>query len=256
MDKKKRMTRLPHVALGLTALALGAVAGCVPTTPAVPASARADADYLLRLGLMRGHLLVGHALFSLGEPQAARTHAKHPSDELYAGVVPEFARRGTDGFGTELEAHAAAVDGGDEAAVAATYAVLKDAIARSEAVVAASPSLAARVIVLLLEEAAREYAVGIVDGQLENAHEYQDAFGFTQVALELARARHAALPTGDPDRDVFADIAQRIVALDHLWPMLMPPPRLDRDGANIAKAASEIARLGLRLRVPSRFGGQ
>lgn len=244
----------------LAALALGCATGCVPTAPAMPASVRADADYLLRLGLMRGHLLVGHALFSLGESRAARTHAKHPSDELYAGVAPAFARRGASGFATELEAHAAAVaaagTGGGEAAVTASYAALKNAIARSEGVVATSPSLAARVIVLLLEEAASEYAVGIVDGQLENAHEYQDAFGFTQVALELARSQHATLPAGDPDREVFANIAQRISALDHLWPTLMPPPRLDRDGASIARAANEVARLGLRLRVPNRFGGR
>lgn len=250
------MTRLRRVALGLAALAIGGVAGCVPTAPAVPASVRADADYLLRLGLMRGHLLVGHALFSLGEVRAAQTHAKHPSDELYAGVAPEFARRGTGGFAAQLEAHAAAAAGGDEAAVTATYAALKDAIARSEGVVVATPSLTARVIVLLLREAATEYAVGIVDGQLENAHEYQDAFGFTQVALELARSQHATLPAGDGDREVFADIAERISALDHLWPTLLPPPRLDRDGASIAKAAHEIARLGLRLRTPSRFGSQ
>ena len=253
--------RLRHVALfGLAAGALGGMVGCVPTAPAMPASVRADADYLLRLGLMRGHLLVGHALFSLGESRAAQTHAKHPSDELYAGIASEFTRRGARGFAAELEAHAAAVaaaaTGGDEAAVTASYAAIKDAIARSEGVVATSPSLAARVIALLLEEAASEYAVGIVDGQLENAHEYQDAFGFTQVALELARSQHAALPAGDPDREVFANIVQRISALDHLWPTLMPPPRLDRDSASIARAANEIARLGLRLRVPNRFGGQ
>ena len=243
-------------ALWLAAAALGGSAGCVSTEPAVPASVRADANYLLHLGLMRGHLLVGRALFALGEHDAARSHAKHPSDELYAGVVPEFARRGALGFAAELGAHAAAVSGGDEGAVAATYATLKNAIVRSEGAVAPSPSLSARVIVLLLEEAAREYAIGIVDGLLENAHEYQDAYGFTEVALELARSQHAALPADDDDREVFADIAQRIRALEHLWPTLMPPPRLDRDGATIAKAASDIARLGLRLRVPSRFGGQ
>ena len=243
-----------RVGLWLAALALVGTAGCVATTPVVPASVQADANYLLHLGLMRGHLLVGHALFALGEAAAAQTHSKHPSDELYAGIAGEFADRGTDGFATDLEAHAAAVAGGDEAAVAATYAALKDAIARNERVVAASPSLTARVAGLMLEEAATEYAVGIVDGQLENAHEYQDAYGFTQIALEMARAQHAAMTATDPDREVFAAIAQRIAALGHLWPTLTPPPRLDRDAADIAKTANEVADLALRLRVPGRFG--
>lgn len=240
-------------ARSLLALALLAVAGCVPTTPAVPASADADADYLLRLGLMRGHLLVGHALFALGERRAAQTHAKHPSDELYAGVEREFAARGVAGFAVELAAHAGAVESNDEIAITEAYATLKDAIARSERAVTLSPSLAARVIVLLLEEAATEYAVGIVDGQLENAHEYQDAYGFTQVALELARAQHAALDAGDSDRQVFARITRRIAMLSRLWPALMPPSRVDRQSVSIAAAARDIADAALRLRAPRRL---
>lgn len=250
----KAATLRLHAGLWLAALALAGTAGCVATTPVVPASVQADANYLLHLGLMRGHLLVGHALFALGEGTAAQTHSKHPGDELYAGIAGEFAGRGADGFADELEAHAAAVAGGDEAAVAGAYAALKKAIAGSERVVATSPSLTARLVGLLLEEAAAEYAVGIVDGQLENAHEYQDAYGFTQIALEVARTQHAALAASDPDREVFAAIAQRIAALSRLWPTLMPPPRLDRDAADIAKAANDVADLALRLRVPARFG--
>lgn len=250
---KAERRSVPRAARSLLALALLAVAGCVPTTPAVPASVGADADYLLRLGLMRGHLLVGHALFVLGERHAARTHAKHPGDELYAGLEREFAARGVAGFAAELAAHAGAVESNDEIAITQAYAALKDAIARSERAVALSPGLAARVIVLLLEEAATEYAVGIVDGQLENAHEYQDAYGFTQVALELARAQHAALDAGDSDRQVFARVIRRVAMLSRLWPALVPPSRVDRQSVSIAAAARDIADMALRLRAPRRL---
>lgn len=237
----------------LAALALATVPACVAPPPAVPAQVLADADYLLKLGLMRGHLLVGRALLSLGERGAALTHAKHPGDELYAGMRGEFAERGAAGFAAELAAYADAVDRGDDAAVPALYQALEDAIAGSESVVAPSPSLTARVVALLLEEAAVEYAVGIVDGGVENAHEYQDAFGFTQVALRMARAQLAALGRGDPDREVFAEVIARIAALGDMWPALMPPPRLDRDAAVIAAAAQDIGEMALRLRLPSRF---
>ena len=234
------------------ALAL-AGGGCATSTVTVPATTQADAEYLLQLGLMRGHLLVGHALFSLGEGAHAQSHSKHPQDELYGSLTAAFAARGAEGFAAELSAHAAAVQAGDAAAVQAAYDVLIAAIARSEAVVPVSPSLAARVVRLLLEEAAAEYAVGIVDGRLANAHEYQDAYGFTQVALGMALATHASLAGDDPDRAVFAAIADRLGGLAPMWPSLMPPQRLEADAAQLASAAADVARDALALRPRPRF---
>ena len=244
------MRRWRTLLAAATALAL---AGCVHTPYAVPASVAADADYLTQLGLMRGHLMVGHALLALGERAAARTHAKHPSDELYADIEPSFAERGAEGFAAELETHAAAVAGDDASAVDGAYATLTTAISRSERVVETTPSLIARVIVALLREAAAEYAVGIVDGRLENAHEYQDAYGFTHVALELARTRHATTAATDADRRVFDQMARRIAALLDMWPNLMPPDELDQDATRLHAAADDVARLALDLRPPGRF---
>ena len=258
-------------------LAAGAVlvlSACVHQPYAVPASVAADTDYLVQLGLMRGHLLVGHTLLALGERPAAQSHAKHPSDELYRGVESSFAERGATGFATELDAHARAVASGDQAATEKTYAAVTAAIGRSEEVVYAGPSLTARVIVALLREAAREYAVGIVDGQLENAHEYQDAYGFTNVALNMARKRHAAMAATDGDRQVFEQIAQRIAELREMWPSLVPPDTLQQsqhlvrrvvvgggahhhvlvqDATRLHAAADDVARLALKLRPASRF---
>lgn len=239
--------------LGLAALAVAGAGGCVPSTVAVPAATQADAEYLLRLGLVRGHLLVGHALLALGERASAQSHAKHPQDELYAGMAAELAERGAEGFAPQLAAHAAAVEAGDAAAAQAAYDRLVAAISRSESVVATSPSLAARVIRLLLEEAAVEYAAGVVDGRLANAHEYQDAYGFAQVALGMALATHATLGGDDPDRAVFAAIADRLAALAPMWPSLMPPPRLDADAARLASAADGVAKDALGLRPRPRF---
>ena len=104
--------------------------------PAVRAQAAlSDTEYLVRLGLMRGHLLVGHELYGLNALDAARSHSKHPTDELYAGMENEFAARNTTGFGDELTAHALASQGEDAAAVGTAYATLVGAIARAEAAV-------------------------------------------------------------------------------------------------------------------------
>ena len=239
----------------LIVLALAALGSCAYKPLAVPAAVLADADYLLQLGLMRGHLLVGHALYASGEHAAAGTHSKHPSDELYAGVAEAFPARGATPFAGELEAHAEAVASGTSEEVDAAYAALTAAIdAAGDVVRDATPSLRARVIVLLLREAAVEYGIGVVDGRLENAHEYQDAYGFTQVALGLARAEHAHLAQAESaDREIFQRIAADIQALGDMWPALMPPPQIPQQASRIDAAAADIERLALRLSQPSMF---
>ena len=239
--------------LALAALSLVFAGGCATSPVRAPATMQADAEYLLQLGLLRGHLLVGQALFTLGEHGGAHSHAKHPQDELYAGLEPAFAARGTSGFAAELAAHAAAVEGNDAAAVGAAYERLAAAIQRSEAVVRLTPRLAAEVVERLLREAAREYAIGIVDGELANAHEYQDAYGFTQVALAMARAAHAKLDAGDPDRAVLGRIVGHIAPLADMWPNLVPPPRLERDAVRLAAAAGLVRGDALRLRARPRL---
>ena len=208
--------------------------------PATPVeAAMSDQEYLARLGLMRGHLLVGHELYRLGALDAARTHSKHPSDELYADMDREFAARQSTGFADELEAHAEASQGEDGVAVETTYRALAAAIARAEAVVDASPATTVEIIVALLREAAFEYGVGIVDGKLENAHEYQDAYGFTQIALAWAK--------GAAPREVFDGIVPRIEALSDMWPDIVPPAALEQQAARLYGAAAEVEILGLVL---------
>ena len=222
-----------------------------PPAPDAPVEAAlSDQQYLVRLGLMRGHLLVGHELYGLNALDAARSHSKHPTDELYAGMEREFAARHTTGFGDELEAHAQASLGEDGVAVEAAYETLTAAIARAEAVVDVSPTMIVGVIVELLREAAFEYGVGIVDGKLSNAHEYQDAYGFTQIALSWAKS---AVP-----QEVFDPIVERIEALSDMWPDLVPPEQLDQQAARLYGAAAQVEILGLvltRLPTPSEPGG-
>jgi len=217
-----------------------------PAPPAQPAAKEtpfeavlSDQEYLVRLGLMRGHLLVGHELYGLNALDAARSHSKHPTDELYAGMEREFAARRTTGFGDELEAHAQASLGEDGVAVEAAYEALTAAITRTEAVVNVSPAMTVDLILELLREAAFEYGVGIVDGRLSNAHEYQDAYGFTQIALSWAKS---AAP-----HEVFDRIVERLEALSDMWPDLVPPEELDQQAARLYGAAAEVEILGLAI---------
>ena len=240
----------------LFAVACASLAGCgvedraAPPTDETPATTvrlepqMGDATYLYRLGLMRGHLLVGNALFELGEQGAAGTHSKHPTDELYAPMEMEFAARGTNGFAAELEAHAEAVAGGDEDAVQARYAALVAAIAANENVVEVAPVLAADVIARLVREAAVEYTIGIVDGKPANAHEYQDAYGFTQIARLWAQRMAADYPS---HRSVFDRIGETIDSLADMWPALMPPAEVPHTSSRLYGAAADIEIAALDL---------
>ena len=205
-------------------------------------AALSDQEYLVQLGLMRGHLLVGHALYRLNALDAARSHSKHPTDELYADMEREFAARRTTGFSAELEAHGLASQGQNAAAVDAAYEALTAAITPAEGAIAASPAMIVGVVAELLREAAAEYAVGIVDGKLSNAHEYQDAYGFTKIALSWAQS-------ADSD-EVFDQIVERIEALSDMWPSLVPPEELQQQAARLYGAAAEVEILRLELTEP------
>ena len=237
------------------AVACLVLAGCVgdesppaegDSTPAeLPEPQMDDGAYLYQLGLMRGHLLVGNALFEAGEQAAAGTHSKHPTDELYAPMETEFAARGTAGFAAQLEAHAQAVAEGDESVVADRYAELVAAIGTNENVVRPASELAANVIVRLVREAGREYAIGIVDGKPANAHEYQDAFGFTQVAGLWAERAAADHPGHEA---VFGRIREVIDGVSDMWPALVPPAEVPHAAARLYGAAADIEVLALDLR--------
>ncbi|MDE0179337.1 MAG: hypothetical protein OXP36_12175 [Gammaproteobacteria bacterium] len=203
-----------------------------------------DATYLYRLGLMRGHLLVGNALFEIGEQAAAGTHSKHPTDELYEPMETEFAARGSGGFAAELQAHAEAVARRDQADVQSRYAELISAIAENEDVVDFSPALVAEVIARLVREAAQEYAIGIVDGVPANAHEYQDAYGFTQVAGLWAQRAAADHPGHE---SVFGRIREAIDGVSDMWPALLPPAEVSHKASRLYGVAADIEIIALDL---------
>ena len=97
MNRRFRHWHIALLPLGLWSCgeAVSPTAPEAPTAEEAPVEVQAalsDKEYLVRLGLMRGHLLVGHELYGLNALDAARSHSKHPTDELYAGMEREFGR--------------------------------------------------------------------------------------------------------------------------------------------------------------------
>lgn len=167
-------------------------------------------ELLTDLGLIEGHLRAGVALYRGGLTNQAATHMKHPQDEIYDELSYHLHDFGAEGFAPELTALAEAVAGGApadtvEAALAAVVHKIDEAREHS----GASEAAEARAIVAILRTAADEYAIGIQNGTVAELHEYQDAWGFVEVAR--AQLQHMA---GEDDAAEKAFGEAALAALD------------------------------------------
>ena len=202
-----------------------------------------DLPYLTQLGLVRGHLYIGHQLYMEGHLDHAKTHMKHPESELYAAMIPAFEARGTQGFANELAGLANAVnqDQGHEA-VDKAYQLLISAISQNEQAVNEQTQSASERLKLaadLLRVAGEEYAIAVVDGKMENAHEYQDALGFTKTA-------HAVISQLE-DGEIKSKADALIENIMPLWPSIIPPAILDTTADEIYGTAARVELLALGL---------
>ena len=201
--------------------------------------AKDNAAYLAQLGLIRGHLWVGYKLYQEGHIDMAKTHMKHPEDELYAGIEPVFKARQVDGFAKELQILADAVNGekGD-AAVKKAYQALQNQIAKSERIEDKSARDVLISISLMIRTAADEYAIGVKNGDVVNVHEYQDAYGFTEIAIERLdsiNSEQQQLAAKDIE-----NTRQWLLELRDLWPTVDPHGKLEGDASHLYGAAARI----------------
>ncbi len=142
-----------------------------------------------RLAFMTGHVEAGLALYRAGEPEMAAPHLLHPVSETHAAE-----RVGLDELGFEaglFETVSEALDNGVPAAEIEPQLAAAKANLLELAQKAGGDTL--DVIDYLLDTVVEEYAVGVTDGVVTDMGEYQDAYGFTQVAIDRARALGAPL---------------------------------------------------------------
>lgn len=202
-------------------------------------SIASDAVYLGQLGFIRGHLMVGVELYQAGDEEGSETHMKHPESEIYADLLPALESRNAPGFGEQLGALAVAVESRQPLAeVEAAYQAVLDGITQAEQAVAdVSPRLLGNVIVDLVSTAAAEYDIAVGDNlDLENAHEYQDSFGFMRVAYSLLDR----VETMNADSAVTARMREQLDSIFPAWSGLVPPARLHTQPSVIYGAASRI----------------
>jgi hypothetical protein len=243
MDHTNHTTATSSSAITLAAAAAGEGEGGGVTEIDLKTS---DVAFLSRLGLIRGHLLVGYELYRQGQVDMAITHMKHPRDELYAGLVPAIEHRGGKRFDEALSALAdKVISRASQAEVDKAYQDLETGIKAAESVVSPDLKNTLHSIKELIRTAGEEYALGVENGKIVNLHEYQDAYGFTEIAKrrlhELSdKAQKQSPKTIEKVQGYLAELAD-------LWPSVAPEGDVNGDASRLYAAAAriEIAALGL-----------
>lgn len=187
-----------------------------------------DADFLEKLGLLEGHLLIGRRLLEAGESRLAVPHFGHPIRELYTYVEARLNERGLAGFEAELSAMESFAERGGRGTTgifaAQWEALLPKLRAAQNAVPAArraNPRFMLDHVGLMTFNVASDYAESIERGRIVNVVEYHDSMGFLMYAMRTAEAEgaRAALPQ-------WAQVNAMLTAIrDQVYPQLLPSPR-------------------------------
>jgi hypothetical protein len=182
-----------------------------------------------RVAFMSGHVMAGLALYRAGAPEEAAPHLLHPVSETHAAE-----RAGLDELGFDpatFEAVSRALEAGRPAnEVERLLNGAQANLARMQDRAGGDPM---EIISYLMDVLEEEYAIGVTDGVITDPGEYQDAFGFTQVALRLARRAE-----NEP-------LIAELEVLEAMWPET--GPLASSTPAPVADVNAQIARVRAQI---------
>ncbi|HTH15339.1 MAG TPA: hypothetical protein VL974_01690, partial [Magnetospirillum sp.] len=148
-----------------------------------------EVEFLYRLGLLEGWLMVGHELLQSGHPM----RFGHEAQKLYMSVDDELEARHFPAFDGQLEefARAAAKDpqGAEtEARYQAVMTEMEKARQLVDPSVRKSPSVVLGISARLVDAAASQYGRSLVRGRIENLNNYYASHGYIDFALRQIEA--------------------------------------------------------------------
>ncbi len=185
-----------------------------------------------RAVFMSGHVAAGLALYRAGELEAAAPHLLHPVSEMHAGEREGFVALGFDAAIFEAVS-AALAEGRPSEQIEPLLARAEENLKTVRTAAGGDPK---ELIDFLMKTCAYEYDAGVDAGEIVNAGEYQDAYGFAVVARDLAR---------DLDADAARDLVLELELLVRMWPS--QGPVVDTVPAPELALAAQISRVNLAL---------
>jgi hypothetical protein len=185
-----------------------------------------DIDYMVKLGLMKGHMLVAKELLDLKKPEQAEPHIGHPVEEIYADVEAQLQERKVPEFKKQLISLQDLVKSKPNDPQLATQfdasvKAVEQAIAALPETQRQSPKFVMQVINGLLDTANSEYGAAIANGKISAAIEYQDSRGFVTYAETLKNSISEQLTKQNAEAG--KAIASTMTQLKTAWPSAVPP---------------------------------
>ena len=186
-----------------------------------------DVDYMIKMGLMKGHLLVAKELLDQGKPDQAEPHIGHPVEEIYADVQDQLPERKIPEFKTTLIKLQDLVKAGakDPAQVNTEFTTSMQAVDGAIAAVSEAqrkdPKFVLQVINGLLDTANSEYGAAVANGKISAIIEYQDSRGFVIYAEMLYKDIATELAKTSPETD--KAIVASMTELKKNWPTAIAP---------------------------------
>ena len=237
---RRRARRLRRAALA-GILVLAATLG-----RSAAAAAPDDTDFLFRLGMLEGHLIVGHDLLAAGRPGLALPHFGHPVRELYDDISDYVSAKRIKPFDTQLIKLEAAVAGAPaapetEALYQATIKTIQQARLTAPAALRESVPAMIKICSDTIDAAAGEYGESLNRGRIDVIVEYHDSRGYlsyvAQEAQSLAQSHSDPASQGLLTR-FRAVLAKAQWIVDPLMPAATPRASVGQYRTIAAEAAS------------------
>ncbi|MBN3942252.1 MAG: helix-hairpin-helix domain-containing protein [Nostoc sp.] len=202
-----------------------------------------DVDYMSKLGLMKGHLLVAKELLDQNQPKQAEPHIGHPVEEIYVDVEDQLNERKVKEFKTTLVSlqdlvKSSPKDSKVKTNFTSSMQAVDGAIAALPEAQRSKPGFALQVINELLDSANSEYGAAIANGKVTAPIEYQDSRGFVFYANELYKGISSQVAQADPE--AHKAINTSFTELIKVWPAAIPPAKAVKTTNDVTKLVKTI----------------
>jgi Helix-hairpin-helix motif len=202
-----------------------------------------DVDYMTKLGLMKGHLLVAKELLDQNQPKQAEPHIGHPVEEIYVDVEEQLNERKVKEFKTTLVSLEDLVKSNPKSdKVKTDFKTSMQSVENAIAVLPEGqrnkPAFVLQIVNGLLDAANSEYTAAVAGGKISAPIEYQDSRGFVIYAQELYKGISTQVAKNSPDAD--KTITTTMTDLAKNWPAAIPPAAAVKTPEEVTKLVKTI----------------